>query len=81
MALVRLPQLLHADMYCMVVHSCTVDDGDKALHQVVDDNGLLSMFYPVLHRTCTIQLHHRPSNPRLDQLRLRPHGGHAIERV
>jgi hypothetical protein len=28
-----------ADMYCMLVHSCTVDDGEKALHQVVDEHG------------------------------------------
>ena len=26
-------------MYCMLVHSCTVDDGERALHQVVDEHG------------------------------------------
>ncbi|KRY50438.1 Cuticlin-1 [Trichinella britovi] len=42
------------DMYCMFIHSCTVDDGEGELFNVIDENGQVSYFSKICSKDTTI---------------------------
>ncbi|KRX54298.1 Cuticlin-1 [Trichinella sp. T9] len=42
------------DMYCMFIHSCTVDDGEGELFNVIDENGQVAYFSKSCSKDTTI---------------------------